>query len=805
MIEYLNNCIEIDDTDDSLILELDDNSHARFGEIYGDVEDQQNLVDYIDTHGGKIDIIEVNGEPQEIGENKEVNIRVPVYVSDLENDSNFVSDANYVHTDNNFTDLEKAKLEAIDPEDLGKVDDVYQNGVSVLGTDKIARVTVPTNVSDLTNDSGYITSAALSGYATETYVNNHHDTTKQDTISDLTTIRSGASKGNTAVQPADIADMASKTWVEGKGYITGIDSGDVVEALGFTPYNNTNPSGFQTASQVNTTITSKDYATNTRVNEVEAEIPEVVDNLTSSDSDKALSAKQGKALDDKIDDIPVVSVSATGSSTTKAKYITVDGNEYNISSEDAAWGNITGTLSNQQDLNGALSTKADLVNGRIPIQQMPEFVVADVVEVETYEDLPAQGQSNTLYHVILTDTTYRWVGNHYLQISQQAQYYSLLIDTNISTMGQLKAAVDSVNNAGDHVFFDLHQLVNEGYVCTVHFWSETVSGVTKNYCEINDILNDRMYGVGQEWTTSQLVSNYCSAQNTLYDIKKLTINGTVATNNKGVATVTIAIPVSDVKFKNSTVVQNGIAIIPETLASFTADSTHRTVSDTEKTTWNNKLSQSDLNGYATETYVDNHHDSTKQDTITDLASIRTGAGKGNTAVQPADISDMATQTWVEGKDYATNTRVDQVENGIPTKTSDLTNDSGYITSSALTGYATETYVDNHHDSTKQNTLVSGTNIKTVNGQSVLGSGNLAISGLIYDESTDPSTGLVNADRLNNHPDSYFQTAISDLNDIRSGATAGSTALQPDDNISELTNDAGYLTLSTLPIWDGSIE
>lgn len=46
---------------------------------------------------------------------------------------------------------------------------------------------------------------------------------------------------------------------------------------------------------------------------------------------------------------------------------------------------------------------------------------------------------------------------------------------------------------------------------------------------------------------------------------------------------------------------------------------------------------------------------------------------------------------------------------------------------SLTGYATETYVNNGL-SGKQTTLVSGTNIKTVNGTSILGSGNITISG-----------------------------------------------------------------------------
>lgn len=64
---------------------------------------------------------------------------------------------------------------------------------------------------------------------------------------------------------------------------------------------------------------------------------------------------------------------------------------------------------------------------------------------------------------------------------------------------------------------------------------------------------------------------------------------------------------------------------------------------------------------------------------------------------------------------------------IPTLTSQLTNDSGFITSAALSGYATESYV-NTQLSSKQDTLVSGTNIKTINGQSLLGSGNISISG-----------------------------------------------------------------------------
>ena len=52
---------------------------------------------------------------------------------------------------------------------------------------------------------------------------------------------------------------------------------------------------------------------------------------------------------------------------------------------------------------------------------------------------------------------------------------------------------------------------------------------------------------------------------------------------------------------------------------------------------------------------------------------------------------------------------------IPTDTSDLTNNAHFVT-------------EDYHDPSKQDTLVSGQNIKTINNQSILGQGNITISG-----------------------------------------------------------------------------
>lgn len=62
---------------------------------------------------------------------------------------------------------------------------------------------------------------------------------KQATISDLAAIRSGASAGATALQPSALNGYATESWVNNKGYITGITSAMVTTALGYSPVNPT--------------------------------------------------------------------------------------------------------------------------------------------------------------------------------------------------------------------------------------------------------------------------------------------------------------------------------------------------------------------------------------------------------------------------------------------------------------------------------------------------------------------------------------------------------------------------------------
>lgn len=141
--------------------------------------------------------------------------------------------------------------------------------------------------------------------------------------------------------------------------------------------------------------------------------------------------------------------------------------------------------------------------------------------------------------------------------------------------------------------------------------------------------------------------------------------------------------------------------------------------------------------------------------------------------------------------------------------------SNFVTASALqtklndysvVGHTHSQYLTEHQDiSGKQDTLVSGTTIKTINGSSILGPGNIEIlpgndvdlSGYYSKTEVDATVNAINSrlETIENNPVdiSGKQDIISDLEEIRSKA---STALQsiPEEYITESElNTKGYLT------------
>jgi hypothetical protein len=64
----------------------------------------------------------------------------------------------------------------------------------------------------------------------------------------------------------------------------------------------------------------------------------------------------------------------------------------------------------------ALALKADLVAGKVPSSQLPSYV-DDVVEVANFAALPVTGETGKIYVTIDTGFIYRWTGSVYVQIA----------------------------------------------------------------------------------------------------------------------------------------------------------------------------------------------------------------------------------------------------------------------------------------------------------------------------------------------------------------------------------------------------
>ena len=184
-------------------------------------------------------------------------------------------------------------------------------------------------------------------------------TNKQNIITDLETIRAGATAGATALQPNDnitqlnnnagyitgitstmIADALTYTPYDGttnpNGYISGITSKDVTDALGYTPYDSSNPAGFINTVTSSDVITALGYTPYSALNPsgfISSASISVLTDVTLS------NVANGQAL---------LYNSSTGKWENKNTVTSV------------SWGGITGTLADQTDLQNALNEKTTM-------------------------------------------------------------------------------------------------------------------------------------------------------------------------------------------------------------------------------------------------------------------------------------------------------------------------------------------------------------------------------------------------------------------------------------------------------------
>ena len=218
-------------------------------------------------------------------------------------------------------------------------------------------------------------------------------------------------------------------------------------------------------------------------------------------------------------------------------------------------------------------------------------------------------------------------------------------------------------------------------------------------------------------------SDLNSKQDTLVSGQNIkTINGQSVIGEGNIEIQQSELPIASANTLGGVKVGAGLSINPESgVLSATGGGTADSVE------WDNVLSKPEDIVNITERLA------SKLDTATYNSEKSSFATKDelNSKADASAITDMATQTWVQNQGYLTEVPSNYVTDSELTEGLAGKQDKGdYALKSDLNTLATKeelaTKADTSALSSKQDTLVSGTNIKTINGETILGSGNLVI-------------------------------------------------------------------------------
>ena len=288
-------------------------------------------------------------------------------------------------------------------------------------------------------------------------------------------------------------------------------------------------------------------------------------------------------------------------------------------------------------------------------------------------------------------------------------------------------------------------------------------------------------------------SDLNSKQDTLVSGQNIkTINGQSVIGEGNIEIQQSALPIASANTLGGVKVGAGLSINPESgVLSATGGGTADSVE------WDNVLSKPEDIVNITERLA------SKLDTATYNSEKSSFATKDelNSKADASAIADMATQTWVQGQGYLTEVPSDYVTNSELTAGLAGKQEKGdYALKSDLNTLATKeelaTKADASALSSKQDTLVSGTNIKTINGDSILGSGNLVIQ-----------SGTSNWDDIQGKPQFAEVATSGDYNDLINKPTIPDVSgLATKEEIADMETKsnaaATYATKSEIPSLEG---
>ncbi|MDF2551938.1 MAG: hypothetical protein K0R77_1213 [Chryseobacterium sp.] len=103
-----------------------------------------------------------------------------------------------------------------------------------------------------------------------------------------------------------------------------------------------------------------------------------------------------------------------------------------------------------ESTESSLNKKADLVDGKVPSSQLPSYV-DDVLEFDTFENLPNPGEKGKIYLVTNNNTQFRWSGSEYIQLNSDE--YLMTTNTAQYITGRKEFITSSGNDSTNNSLF----------------------------------------------------------------------------------------------------------------------------------------------------------------------------------------------------------------------------------------------------------------------------------------------------------------------------------------------------------------
>lgn len=439
-------------------------------------------------------------------------------------------------------------------------------------------------------------------------------------------------------------------------------------------------------------------------------------------------------------------ISATDTTYTAGQGIDITNGVISNTQTSAEWGNIQGDISDQTDLQNALNEKQDTISDLSTIREDASEGASAYSTIQNYGDIVTYNAANfaTSAQGALANTALQPNDN----ISELTNDAGYITAASLPTVNNASLTIQ--RNGSQVVVFTANDSTNKTANILVPTQASDI-GALPDTTTIADLTTQAQLDAINSGATATNIGQITTNENDIADIQDLIPLQATSSNQ-----------LADKSFVNSSIATNTAYFIGtfNSVAELEAYSGPLTNNDyafvaTTDTAGNTLYDRYKYNA-DTQEWLFEYELNNSSFTAAQWASINSGITSGDvsliqTALQPND------------------------------NVSELVNDAGYITSASLPTVNNGTL----------DIQVNGTSIGTFTANQ---SGNTTANIVVPDSATWGNiTGT-----LSNQTDlqdalGAKQDVISDLSTIRSGAGLGATALQPNDNISELVNNVGYIT------------